>query len=389
RTGKGNEQIQYLKTAMKEENKNKQSLSKENLACLVALSSFSKFGPKSLLKIKRTFVNLQDLWQVSLAELLKLGIEEQTALSFLEERKNLHPEQEWLRLEKEKIKVVSLDDELYPALLKEIYYPPVLLYYKGTLVKDAFPLAVVGSRHLGPYGKQVIEKLIPGLVQNNISIVSGLALGADAYAHQECLKNKGRTLAVLGSGLNKESIYPKQNVRLAEEIIDQGGTVMTEFPLNTLPLRYNFPLRNRIISGLSFGTLVIEATEESGSLITAKLALEQNREVFCVPGSVFSPLSVGPNNLLKLGAKTVTCFEDILAELDIKQLILPLKNSPIIPSNSNEKVVLKTLSQEPKHIDKITQESGLTGALATAVLSIMEISGKVKNVGGMNYIIKG
>jgi len=374
---------------MKEELNNQQSLSPKNLACLVALSSFSKFGPKSLLKIKQTFANLEDLWRVSLPELLKLGMEESTALSFLEERKNLIPEQEWLKLEKENIKVVTLGDVLYPSLLKEIYYPPVLLYYKGTLIQNPWPLAVVGSRHLGQYGKQVIEEIIPGLVQNKISIVSGLALGADAYAHQECLKQKGRTVAVLGSGLNKESIYPKQNIRLAEEIIDKGGIVMTEFPLNTLPLRYNFPLRNRIISGLSLGTLVIEATEDSGSLITAKLALEQNREVFCVPGSIFSPLSLGPNNLLKLGAKAVTCSEDILAELDIKQLALPFKKSLVTPGSPDEAAILKTLNQEPKHIDKITQESGLTGATVTAVLSIMEMSGKIKNIGGMNYIIKG
>lgn len=362
-------------------------MTKGELKYLVALSVFSKFNPKSLLKIKRTFVNLQDVWQAGLHDFLKLGITESTALSFLEERNKINPEQEWEKVQQANLNIITLDDPGYPPLLKEISDPPVLLYYRGLLKNDAFPLAVVGSRRLSFYGRQVIEKLMPKLIDNKISIISGLALGADAVSHQECLKNHGRTIAVLGSGLDAANIYPKQNQRLAQEIFEAGGLIISEYPIGTLPLRFNFPARNRLISGLSLGTLIIEATEESGSLITAKLALEQNREVFCVPGNIFSPLSEGPNNLIKLGAKLITGVEDILEEMSIEHQELPLPKAKPLPANPQETAILKTLGPEPKHIDKITLESGLSASLVFSVISLMEIAGKVKNVGGMNYLI--
>lgn len=362
-------------------------MTKGELKYLVALSVFSKFNPKSLLKIKRTFVNLQDVWQANLKDFLKLGIAESTALTFLEERKNLNPDQEWEKIKRANLKVVTLDDADYPSLLKQISDPPVLLYYRGLLAPDIFPLAIVGSRRLSFYGRQVIEKLMPELIQNKITVVSGLALGADAVSHQECLKNKGRTIAILGCGIDAPSIYPKQNQRLAEEIIDQGGLILSEYPIGTLPLRFNFPARNRLISGLSLGTLIIEATEESGSLITAKLALDQNREVFCVPGNIFSPLSTGPNNLIKLGAKLITNATDILEEMSIQPQELPLLKAKPLPANPQEEAVLKTLGPEPKHIDKITLETGLPANIVFSVISLMEMVGKVKNVGGMNYLI--
>lgn len=361
---------------------------KEDLKYLIALSAFAKFNSKSLLKIKRAFINLKDAWKAEAQDFIKIGLNQDVIVSFLEERKKIDPDREWQRLIEEKIEVISFDDAFFPPLLREIYDPPALLYYRGNLKKDELSLAVVGSRRLGPYGRQVIEKLIPGLVQNDFTIVSGLALGADAAAHQECLRYGGRTIAVLGSGIDKASVYPKYNARLAEKIIDDGGLIMSEFPVGTLPFKSNFPIRNRIISGLSRGTLIIEATEDSGSLITAKLALEQNRDVFVVPGSIFSPLSSGPNQLLKLGAKAVTSFEDILEEFDVKQISLPFKNELPSPASQQEAEILKILTQEPKHIDRIASECGRPAFVVSGILSIMEMSGKIKNTGGMNYVKK-
>lgn len=360
---------------------------KEELARLVALSTISKMNSKSLLKIKRAFIDLQDVWRASSEDFLKIGLGSETIRAIIEEREKLDPEKEWQKLEKEKLKVVSLDEELYPALLKQIYDPPPLLFYQGTLIKDKYPLACVGSRRLSFYGKQVIEEIIPPLSQNGATIISGLALGADAAAHAATLQAGGRTIAVLGSGANNESIYPKENYRLAQQIIDNGGAVISEFPIGTLPLRFNFPIRNRVISGLSLGTIIIEATEDSGSLITAKLALDQNREVFSVPGNIFSPLSEGPNNLLKLGAQVITSAEDILDFLKIeknKDLFSEIKP---LAENPTEEAILKVLSKEPKNLEKIAQETKLPTNILVSAIALMELKNKIKNSGGMNYII--
>ncbi|MBI5732152.1 MAG: DNA-protecting protein DprA [Candidatus Magasanikbacteria bacterium] len=356
---------------------------------LAALSTFPKFGSKSLLKLKRAFADLEEVWTVGLQRLVRAGIGENVAQEFLEARKQIKVDEIWNKLEKNKIKTLTVDDEDYPPLLREIYDPPALLFYKGLMQKnsDSSPLAVVGSRKLSLYGKQVIEEIVSELAGAGLSIVSGLAWGADSAAHAAALKQGGRTVAVLGSGLDDAHIYPSANRRLAIQIIDHGGAMISEFPPGTLPLRHHFPIRNRLISGLTLGTLVVEAAEDSGSLITAKLALEQNREVFGIPGNIFSPLSVGPNNLLKMGAQAITSAQDILDALSIKKETTLLPLPKIKADNEEEALILKTLSREPKHIDSITKEAALASPAVLSSLALMEMRGKVKNLGGMMYVL--
>lgn len=361
----------------------------DNLKALVALSTFPKFGSRSLLKLKQAFNNLEEAWQANSKTLMDCGLDEKIVQEFIETRGQIDLEKEWEELKKENIKVISLDDEKYPRLLKEIYDPPALLYYKGRLEVDldSFPLAVVGSRKITAYGRQAVEEIVAPLAQQGLTIVSGLAFGVDALAHEITLQQNGRTIAVLGSGLDEANIYPVQNRELARRVIESGGAVISEFPLGTLPLRFNFPVRNRIISGLSLGTLVIEAAEDSGSLITAKSSLEQNREVFSVPGSIFSPLSFGPNNLLKMGARVVTSANDILEILNLEKAEQLIENKKILADTAEEAVLLKILSREPKHVDVIIKETNLSSATITSTLTLMEMKGKVRNLGAMMYVI--
>ena len=360
---------------------------------LIALSYFPKFGPVRLKRIKKYFSKndktLKNGFYASSSELTRAGIEQKIADEFIEARKKIEPERVIENIEKENIKIVSIEDNIYPKLLKEIYDPPLFFYYKGEFgVEDEFSIAVVGSRKCSNYGKQVVEQIVKELALNNITIVSGLALGIDALSHQATVEAKGRTIAVLGSGLDKNSIYPFSNRNLADKIIENNGVVMSEFPLGTAPLRYNFPQRNRIISGLSLGALVIEAGEKSGSLITSRFALEQNREVFAVPGNIYSPISMGPNDLIKQGAKLVTTALDIIETLDLTKINVHIENKKLIPESVEEEKILKHLTKVPMHINNLIQITELDTAKISSALTIMEMKGMVKNLGNMQYVLK-
>jgi len=286
-------------------------MNNKDLKYLVALTHFPKFGPVRMEKIKRYFPLWENGFRAPARELTRAGIEENIAEEFAAARSGINPDAIMEKLQKENIKTAVIDGELYPEPLKEIYGPPVLIYYRGQLPeREAFNLAVVGSRNYSSYGRMAVERIVDDLAKNGLTIVSGLALGIDALAHNAALKAGGRTMAVLGSGLDKQSIYPSSNRYLADKIIGYGGAVISEFPVGSPPLKHHFPQRNRVISGLSLGTLIIEASEKSGSLITARFALEQNREVFAVPGSIYSPNSDGANGLIKQGARAVTGADD-------------------------------------------------------------------------------
>ena len=359
----------------------------DNLKYWVALNNFTKFGPVRFKKLRKYFPDLKSAFSASVAQLVQAGIENNIVEEFVAVRPAIEPDKLMEKLDREEIKVVTQEDELFPKLLAQIYDPPPLLYFRGEFKQqDEYAIAVVGARKYSNYGRQVAEQIVKDLANNNLTIVSGLALGIDSIAHQAALAVNGRTIAVLGSGLDRQNIYPTQNRYLADKIVASGGVIFSEFPLGTLPLKHHFPQRNRLISGLSLASLIIEAGEKSGSLITATHALEQNREVFAVPGNIYSPLSVGANNLIKLGAKVITCANDIIEALNLVQVASYIENKKIIPESAEEEKILTILNYEPKHIDELVRLTKLNTSVINSTLTIMEMKGKVKNLGGMQYV---
>ena len=353
-----------------------------------AFNLIPQMGPIRFAKIRSYFPSMENAWQANLQDFQEAGIEFAIAEKIISQRRDISPNKEMEKLEKEGIKIITVnDDELYPNLLKEIPSAPAILYYKGQLQKDEIAIGIVGSRKVSTYGMQVATKLSRDLAQNNISVISGMALGVDGVAHRECLKLGKRTIAVLGSGIDEKSIYPASNRQIAKDIITNGA-IISEYPIGTPPLKQHFPARNRIISGLSLGVLVIEAAQSSGALITAKFALEQNREVFAIPGSIFSATSAGTNNLIRLGAKLVTKVEDITEELNLNSLQNFQQAKKIIPDNDEEALILKNLSPDhPIHIDQLAKITKMNVTALSGILTLMEIKGKVKNIGGMRYVV--
>lgn len=353
----------------------------------LALNRFSKFGPARFRKLLDHFGSPAAAFGAAAGELKAAGIEAAVAEEFIAARTSIEPERLLETLEKEGIGVTTLNDENYPKRLKEIYDPPPLLFFRGRLEPDdETALAVVGTRRPTLYGKQAAEEFAGELARRQITIVSGLALGVDSIAHQAAITAGGRTVAVLGSGLDRENIYPASNRYLANKIAAEGGLLFSEFALGTPPLKHNFPQRNRIISGLSLGVLVIEAGERSGSLITAKFALEQDREVFAVPGSIYSPLSLGANLLIKRGAAAVTGTADILDALDLSEVTAYI-DKQIENDTPEEGRILSFLNREPAHIDRLAALTGLPIAKVSGALMTLEMKGRAKNLGGMMYIL--
>ena len=283
-------------------------------------------------------------------------------------------------------KKITIQNKEYPEALKEIHDPPKELYINGEITpKDKTAIAIVGTRKYSQYGKQVALDISGELAKLGITIVSGLAKGIDTFAHQAALENKGRTIAVLGTGIDKDSFFPSCNYRLGEKI-SQYGAVISEYPPGTRGTQFTFPQRNRIVSGLSLGVVVIEAPEKSGALITAALALEQNREVFAVPGPIYEENSKGTNQLIKLGAKPVTCVEDILEELNLLHL-LKTERKKIEPETKEEEIIFSVLSLKPTHIDEIIKRSGLPTPIVNSTLMMLELKKAVRNLGKGNYVL--
>ena len=298
-------------------------------------------------------------------------------------RPKISLEEEMEKLDRYGVKALTGHDPDYPARLKEIYDFPPVLYMKGSfLPQDEWCVAVVGTRRATVYGRQVTEEIVADLVRNKITIASGLARGIDSVAHRSALEAGGRTLAIFACGL--DIVYPAENTEMARRITSQGALV-SEYPLGTKPKPENFPRRNRILSGLSLGVLVVEAGETSGAIITAHLALEQNREVFAIPGSVLSPASIGTNKLIQEGAKLVRDYRDILEELNLTAVAHQIEMKELLPSSETESLLFKKLSAEPLHIDEVCRSSGLPISTVSSTLAMMELKGLVKQVGAMNY----
>ncbi|MCX6813762.1 MAG: DNA-processing protein DprA [Candidatus Azambacteria bacterium] len=287
---------------------------------------------------------------------------------------------------KDKIEIIKKSSRDYPKILKEIHNAPKQLYVRGNLPKDHnLNFAIVGTRAASEYGKTLAFKIAKELAELGFNIVSGLALGIDTQAHLGALEGKGKTTAIMGSAIDDNSIYPSENLNLVKKIISSGGAVVSEYQPGTKSEIWFFPERNRIIAGLSRGVLVVEAPEKSGALITARLALEQNREVFAIPGSIFSKNSFGANNLIKSGAKMVTTVDDILEELNL----MDLKTEKGLNEKENiteeEKIILNIIEKEPIHIDKICMMSKMTASQTLSIVSMLEIKGIIKNIGGGRF----
>lgn len=330
------------------------------------------------------FGSLEIAWQAPVEALMQAGLNQRLAERVLQVRRQVSLDQIWEQIQKKHIQVLTWDDGEYPRRLLEIDQPPPVLYLRGSISpEDQWAVATVGTRRVTVYGRQIAEEIGRFLAEHGITVVSGLARGVDAICHQAALDAGGRTIAVLGSGV--DAVYPPENRTLAAKIIEQGALV-SDYPVGTPPESSNFPPRNRIISGLSMATIVVEAGETSGALITAEFAAEQGRDVFAVPGSILAPQSKGANRLIEQGARPLLNLEDLVESLHLEHFPEHRVTRALIPGNENEARILKILSAEARHMDEIASLSGLPIQTVSATLTVLELKGMVRPVGGSNYI---
>ncbi len=357
------------------------------LKFLNALNGIPGVGNATLRTLQKKFGSFEIAWNAPESELERAGVAAVPLRSILWKRPSVHPDREMEKLIKASVWLLSEDDEKFPPFLKEIPHAPLLLYGKGIPQWDRTTdlnrcLGVVGTRRPTSYGLEATEKLVYELSAAGLVIVSGLATGIDTRAHQTTLSANGKTIAVLGSGLDEFSVFPPENRGLLRRIVESQGTVISEYAPGTPPLKEHFPQRNRIIAGLSRGVMVIEAREKSGALITARLALEFNRDVFAVPGSIFSSVSQGPHKLIQEGAKLVLSAKDILEEIGIEYTEQQRVDSTNL--EEKEKIIFDTL-EEPLSVDLIKQKTKFDTALIMTSLSMLELKGFIKNLGNDLY----
>ena len=286
----------------------------------------------------------------------------------------------------DQIKTISIEDEDYPKQLKEIKNPPKVLYYRGKFISNESCFAIVGTRMASSYGKQIALEIASDLCEAGLTIVSGLAPGIDTFSHQAVIEQEKRTIAVLGTGLDEKTIYPQSNLKLAQKIIATGGCLISEYPPGTQGANFTFPQRNRIISGLSIGVLVIEAKQKSGALITANWAKQQNRKIFAIPGSIYVQNSKGCHFLIKQGEKLVENAQDILKELNLGLLMSDI-NSQVSGDNKQENLILECLKEESLYIDEIIKKTKLETAQVNSCLAVLEMKNKIRNLGGNIFAI--
>ena len=362
----------------------------ENLVAWFELKSVAGIGNHLFKRLINSFKSPEKVFAASREELLQVeGISSKTALAIINHKVDDKTKLYIASVYKKGYKIITLTDPGYPSLLREIPDPPPFLYVFGNLETKIENIAVVGSRNATGYGIASTKRLCSALASHGIVITSGMARGIDTAAHEGALGGKGKTIAVLGSGLDK--IYPYENKDLFYKIAENGA-VITEFSLDTEPEAHNFPVRNRIISGISAGTVVVEATKNSGSLITARMAVEQNREVFAVPGSISSHKSTGTHILIKQGAKLVENAMDIIEEMrgifnDINKPSTQSNEKPELKMSSDELFVIKSLGSYPMHIDDIIRKTALSPGKLSAILLQMELSGIVRQSPGKFFCL--
>src|SRR5271166_2693369 len=369
--------------------------------CWLALALTPGLGPSRIRKLIEHFGTAGRVLQASLTELEATGMRAVSAQSLATGKSFELAQDELAKAVQANANIISLSDPAYPSRLKEIYDPPVILFVKGSVELLSKPgIAMVGTRHPTPYGSGMAERLATDLAAQGLVIISGMARGVDTASHRGAIAAKCKTIAVFGTGV--DVIYPKENSRLAEQILALGGALISEFPMGTFAAPQNFPIRNRILSGMSVGVLVVEAAEYSGTRITARCALEQNRDVFAVPGNVTNKNSWGPNSLIKQGAKLVATWEDVWEDLpgEVKLALTPAVSAESGSGSSasrfpdeglppHEKRILSLLkADEATHIDELVErlEAELSSSEIFAALFELELTGKIRQMPGKNFV---
>ncbi len=351
----------------------------------VAFSHVTGIGPARLNALERFFEDLEEAWSADRSGLREAGLDQRTIEELETTRTTLDPHEAYLRMQESGIAALTPDDPEYPRRLKEIADPPPLLYARGQLLdRDEWSLAIVGTRRPTPYGIQITRTLTAELANAGLTIVSGLARGVDGIAHETTLDQGGRTVAVVASGLDR--VYPPEHKGLASGILDSGGALLSEYPLGTRPDARFFPRRNRIIAGITLGTLVTEAGEKSGTWHTVTSALDQGREVFAVPGPITSEQSTGANNVIKRGlGKLVTVAEDVLEELNVGPIERQAQLAEQLPEDPTEAALLERIGHEPIHVDELSRLLQQPVQETAAAMATLELKGLIHQLGPMTY----
>jgi DNA processing protein len=356
----------------------------EDVVYANALNLFLEIGPKRLNRLHAHFGSYKEAWLASETKLTAAGMEPEVIAALRQKRPKISPDEETHLLEKAGITVLLRSDESYPTSLSQIAVPPEILYVRGKLPKEELEhIAIIGTRKPTAYGRDACDKFTRALSKSGLGIISGLAVGIDTCAHETCLDVNGTTIAVVGSGIDGSVLYPAINRKLADKIVANGGAIISEYPLMMKSQTFMFPQRNRIVAGLTRGTLVIEASEKSGAHITANYALESGRDVFAVPGSIFSSTSVGPNNLIRQGAIPATKPQDILEAWNMVE-VAEQPTLQISKFSSEETAVLGAL-ETPQNRDDLAHTLNFSATSLSQLLTILEIRGSIKHIGNGMY----
>ena len=357
----------------------------DNTRYYLGFNIVNGIGPARIDRLIERCGSIEAAWHASFADMQAAGLDARRTEALLKAQRTLDLDAELERAERAGVELLTREHPSYPTALAHIPSPPPLLYVRGKLAEaDRWSVAVVGTRSPTSYGKEAARRLAGDLADAGITVVSGLAIGIDTIAHSAALERNGRTIAVLASGLDQ--VYPERNRALAEQIV-ASGALISEFPIGTRPVPQLFPVRNRLISGLSLGTLVVEAGVGSGALITVDYALEQGRDVFAVPGSIFSKVSQGTNRLIRNGATIVTQAEDILEALNLTARATQQEVQTAFPDDPTELALLELISYEPQHVDELGLSSGLPIATVSSTLALLELKGLVRQAGLMQYVL--
>lgn len=355
----------------------------------IALSRCHSIGPIRYRALLRYFGTSEHVWSAHGKDLRAAGLSDAIVNRFLNERSTVSPDQELERMRREDVRIILWSDQEYPPHLKELYDAPFALFVRGVLPQVwSTALAVVGTRRLTAYGMHITPLIVSELVNHGFVIVSGLAIGIDALAHAATVQNKGITLAVLGGGIDRATVQPRHNAYLAEQLIEHGGCLISEYPVGTPPMRTSFPQRNRIIAGLSVGVLVIEAPRSSGALITARIALDENREVFAVPGAITNPAAAGSNYLLQRGAHVVLSGQDIAEYFGLAgaRAVKPATHRAPSELDPVQAALYACLSSDPVHADTLAARAQLDIEVTLRTLVIMELKGIAAHTGPLTYV---